>query len=65
MNRIASTPDTNAAVIPTSSGPSSTATPASPVASLRASKIAAQYYEHLGWQKIENGWFVPREAWEQ
>jgi GNAT superfamily N-acetyltransferase len=31
---------------------------------LRASKIAAQYYEHLGWQKIENGWFVPREPWE-
>jgi GNAT superfamily N-acetyltransferase len=31
---------------------------------LRASAIAARYYEHLGWQKIENGWFVPREAWE-
>jgi ribosomal protein S18 acetylase RimI-like enzyme len=30
---------------------------------LRASKIAANYYEHLGWQKIENGWFVPREPW--
>ena len=28
---------------------------------LRASKIAANYYEHLGWQKIENGWFWPRE----
>ncbi|HZQ67810.1 MAG TPA: GNAT family N-acetyltransferase [Terriglobales bacterium] len=28
---------------------------------LRASKIAAQYYEHLGWKKIENGWFWTRE----
>ena len=28
---------------------------------LRASKIAAQYYEHIGWKKIENGWFWPRE----
>ncbi len=28
---------------------------------LRASKIAAEYYQHLGWQKIENGWFVPRK----
>lgn len=28
---------------------------------LRASKIAAGYYEHVGWQKIENGWFQPRE----
>src|SRR5215471_575201 len=23
---------------------------------LRASKIATDYYAHLGWQKIENGW---------
>lgn len=30
---------------------------------LRASKIAANYYEHLGWQKIENGWFVPRDTY--
>lgn len=27
---------------------------------LRASPVAARYYEHLGWQKIENGWFRPR-----
>lgn len=27
---------------------------------LRASKIASEYYAHLGWQKIENGWFWPR-----
>lgn len=30
---------------------------------LRASKIAANYYSHIGWQKIENGYFWPREAW--
>jgi ribosomal protein S18 acetylase RimI-like enzyme len=30
---------------------------------LRASKIATDYYHHLGWQKIENGWFWPREGW--
>ena len=28
---------------------------------LRASKIAADYYQRIGWQKIENGWFWPRE----
>jgi GNAT superfamily N-acetyltransferase len=28
---------------------------------LRASKIAREYYRHVGWQSIENGWFVPRE----
>ena len=28
---------------------------------LRASKIAADYYQHIGWQKMENGWFWPRE----
>lgn len=27
---------------------------------LRASKIASEYYSHLGWQKIENGWYQPR-----
>ncbi|HTI49552.1 MAG TPA: GNAT family N-acetyltransferase [Planctomycetaceae bacterium] len=27
---------------------------------LRASKIARDYYQHVGWQAIENGWFVPR-----
>jgi GNAT superfamily N-acetyltransferase len=28
---------------------------------LRASKIAATYYEHIGWKEIENGWFWARE----
>lgn len=28
---------------------------------LRASKIATEYYQHLGWEKIENGWFWPRK----
>jgi hypothetical protein len=28
---------------------------------LRASKIAADYYQHIRWQKIENGWSWPRE----
>jgi ribosomal protein S18 acetylase RimI-like enzyme len=28
---------------------------------LRASVIAATYYEHLGWQRIENGWYWPRD----
>lgn len=27
---------------------------------LRASKLAAGYYAHLGWQPIENGWFLAR-----
>ncbi|HXT57150.1 MAG TPA: GNAT family N-acetyltransferase [Pirellulales bacterium] len=29
---------------------------------LRASQIAREYYEHLGWQKIGNGWFWPRQS---
>lgn len=29
---------------------------------LRASVIASEYYKHIGWQKIENGWFYPRES---
>jgi ribosomal protein S18 acetylase RimI-like enzyme len=29
---------------------------------LRASQIAREYYDHLGWQKIENGWFWPRQS---
>lgn len=29
---------------------------------LRASAIARDYYEHIGWKRIENGWFWPREA---
>jgi GNAT superfamily N-acetyltransferase len=28
---------------------------------LRAAPIAKDYYQHIGWQKIENGWFVPRK----
>ena len=32
---------------------------------LQASVIAEQYYEHLGWQKIENGWKWPRESYAQ
>ena len=28
---------------------------------LRASQIAKEYYEHIGWQRIENGWFWPRQ----
>jgi ribosomal protein S18 acetylase RimI-like enzyme len=31
---------------------------------LRASKIATNYYQHIGWEKIENGWFWPRESWQ-
>lgn len=27
---------------------------------LRASVIAATYYSHLGWQRIENGWYWSR-----
>ena len=29
---------------------------------LRASKIAERYYEHIGWQRIENGWLWPRKG---
>jgi len=29
---------------------------------LRASQIAREYYKHVGWSPIENGWFVPREG---
>jgi ribosomal protein S18 acetylase RimI-like enzyme len=28
---------------------------------LRASQIARDYYRHVGWTAIENGWFVPRQ----
>jgi hypothetical protein len=28
---------------------------------VRASQIAREYYEHLDWQKIENGWFWARQ----
>ncbi|MBL0312642.1 MAG: GNAT family N-acetyltransferase [Holophagaceae bacterium] len=30
---------------------------------LQASVIAEHYYEHIGWQKIENGWKWPREPY--
>jgi GNAT superfamily N-acetyltransferase len=30
---------------------------------LQASVIAEQYYEHIGWQKIGNGWKWPRETY--
>ncbi|MDP9374171.1 MAG: GNAT family N-acetyltransferase [Chloroflexota bacterium] len=29
---------------------------------LRASQIARDYYAHVGWQRIENGWYWPREG---
>lgn len=30
---------------------------------LQASVIAEPYYDHIGWQKIENGWKWPREPY--
>lgn len=32
---------------------------------LQASVTAEKYYEHIGWQKIENGWKWPRENYVQ
>jgi hypothetical protein len=29
---------------------------------LRASKIAVDYYKHIGWEPIENGWCWRREG---
>lgn len=29
---------------------------------LRASIIAGRYYEHIGWSRIENGWFRARKG---
>lgn len=29
---------------------------------LRASAIAADYYAHIGWTRIENGWLWPRDT---
>jgi ribosomal protein S18 acetylase RimI-like enzyme len=29
---------------------------------LRASAVARDYYQHLGWKRIENGWYWPRTA---
>jgi GNAT superfamily N-acetyltransferase len=31
---------------------------------LRASKIATDYYSHVGWEKIENGWKWPRQPYQ-
>jgi len=31
---------------------------------LQASQMARDYYRHLGWQKIENGWQHPRPHWD-
>jgi GNAT superfamily N-acetyltransferase len=28
---------------------------------LRASLVATHYYEHLGWARIENGWYLARQ----
>lgn len=30
---------------------------------LLASPIAEHYYGHVGWEKLENGWRVPRQGW--
>ena len=30
---------------------------------LRASKVAREYYGHLGWLPIDNGWLLPRPPW--
>lgn len=30
---------------------------------LLASPIARDYYAHLGWAKVENGWSLSREGW--
>ena len=29
---------------------------------LRASVIASEYYKHISWEKIENGWFSSRKS---
>ncbi|GAC1522974.1 MAG: GNAT family N-acetyltransferase [Chloroflexota bacterium] len=29
---------------------------------LRAADAAAHYYDHVGWTKIENGWYWPRSS---
>ena len=29
---------------------------------LRASEIASEYYKHIGWDKVENGWYFARES---
>lgn len=30
---------------------------------LLASPIARDYYAHLGWERLENGWKLPRSGW--
>jgi GNAT superfamily N-acetyltransferase len=30
---------------------------------LQAAQTASEYYRHVGWQKIENGWQHPRLRW--
>jgi GNAT superfamily N-acetyltransferase len=30
---------------------------------LLASPIARDYYAHVGWEKVENGWKLPRKGW--
>ena len=30
---------------------------------LRASTVALEYYQHLGWSAIDNGWMLPRPDW--
>ncbi len=30
---------------------------------LQASPLAKDYYAHLGWEKVENGWRLPRKGW--
>jgi GNAT superfamily N-acetyltransferase len=30
---------------------------------LQAAPIAANYYHHIGWEKVENGWQRPRARW--
>lgn len=32
---------------------------------LRAAPLARDYYPHIGWQPIENGWFQPRRQWQK
>jgi GNAT superfamily N-acetyltransferase len=31
---------------------------------LQASPLARDYYAHLGWERVENGWRLPRKGWK-
>jgi GNAT superfamily N-acetyltransferase len=31
---------------------------------LQASLLARDYYAHLGWERVENGWRLPRQGWK-